>query len=328
MKSLCEMPDRVSKTRCESMKNLSSVPSSQQGVALIVVLLFLILITLAGAIAVRNSTTDLRLTTSEQADVLLLNTADNSNKSIEQTLNIDKSDKQAALQKSIALSSAGMFGYFMNVGAEDNRGDQIVFCYRPRDTYFFRMNEATVIDPSGGSKLVTGTTNSGGFCRVSNAADFSSARNNVMTQVAVTRPSSDMVASEPFEYVPTQLSITTSNVNSSSPNFRLFSTSFLPGMTTASEEDILDCLKKPNQNAADYGYTKKEDGKDVTKYYDQTLTQCLASKGIPAKTLVEDVKLENLLKSEKCLDYGKKAGDKISAECQKLLNISPSGTPK
>ena len=322
------MPDRVSKTRCESMKNLSSVPSSQQGVALIVVLLFLILITLAGAIAVRNSTTDLRLTTSEQADVLLLNTADNSNKSIEQTLNIDKSDKQAALQKSIALSSAGMFGYFMNVGAEDNRGDQIVFCYRPRDTYFFRMNEATVIDPSGGSKLVTGTTNSGGFCRVSNAADFSSARNNVMTQVAVTRPSSDMVASEPFEYVPTQLSITTSNVNSSSPNFRLFSTSFLPGMTTASEEDILDCLKKPNQNAADYGYTKKEDGKDVTKYYDQTLTQCLASKGIPAKTLVEDVKLENLLKSEKCLDYGKKAGDKISAECQKLLNISPSGTPK
>ena len=310
------------------MKNLSSVPSSQQGVALIVVLLFLILITLAGAIAVRNSTTDLRLTTSEQADVLLLNTADNSNKSIEQTLNIDKSDKQAALQKSIALSSAGMFGYFMNVGAEDNRGDQVVFCYRPRDTYFFRMNEATVIDPSGGSKLVTGTTNSGGFCRVSNAADFSSARNNVMTQVAVTRPSSDMVASEPFEYVPTQLSITTSNVNSSSPNFRLFSTSFLPGMTTASEEDILDCLKKPNQNAADYGYTKKEDGKDVTKYYDQTLTQCLASKGIPAKTLVEDVKLENLLKSEKCLDYGKKAGDKISAECQKLLNISPSGTPK
>ena len=310
------------------MKNLSSVPSSQQGVALIVVLLFLILITLAGAIAVRNSTTDLRLTTSEQADVLLLNTADNSNKSIEQTLNIDKSDKQAALQKSIALSSAGMFGYFMNVGAEDNRGDQIVFCYRPRDAYFFRMNEATVIDPSGGSKLVTGTTNSGGFCRVSNAADFSSARNNVMTQVAVTRPSSDMVASEPFEYVPTQLSITTSNVNSSSPNFRLFSTSFLPGMTTASEEDILDCLKKPNQNAADYGYTKKEDGKDVTKYYDQTLTQCLASKGIPAKTLVEDVKLENLLKSEKCLDYGKKAGDKISAECQKLLNISPSGTPK
>lgn len=312
------------------MKKLSSMPSKQQGVALIVVLLFLILITLAGAIAVRSSTTDLRLTTSEQADTLMLNTADNTNKSVEQVVNIDNTDPKAVIQKSIALSSAGMFGYFMNIGAEENRGDQIVFCYRPRDPYFFRMGEATVIDPSGGSKLVTGSSSSGGFCRVSNAADFSSARNNVMTQVAVTRPSSGMLASEPFEYVPTQRSITTSNVTSSSPNFRLFSTSFLPGMTQTSEKEILECLKKPNQNAADYGYTEKDkDGNDIIKYYDQTLTQCLASKGIPAKTLVEDVKLENLLTPQKCLDYGKGSStNKISSECQKLLNISASGAPK
>ena len=312
------------------MKKFSSVPSSQQGVALIVVLLFLILITLAGAIAVKNSTTDLKLATSEQADTLMLNTADNTNKSIEQAINIDQTDLKAVVQKSIALSSAGMFGYFMNLGAEDNRGDQIVFCYRPRGTYFFQMNEATVIDTSGGSKLVTGASNSGGFCRVSNAADFSSARNNVMTQVAVTRPSSDMLASEPFEYVPTQRTINTSDVTSTSPNFRLFSTSFLPGMTRASEKEILECLKKPNQNAADYGYAEKDkDGNDVTKYYDQTLTQCLASKGVPAKTLVEDVKLDNLLTSEKCLDYGKGgSGNQISAACQKLLNLSASGAPK
>lgn len=312
------------------MKKFSSVPSSQQGVALIVVLLFLILITLAGAIAVKNSTTDLKLATSEQADTLMLNTADNTNKSIEQVINIDQTDSKAVVQKSIALSSAGMFGYFMNLGAEDNRGDQIVFCYRPRGTYFFQMNEATVIDTSGGSKLVTGASNSGGFCRVSNAADFSSARNNVMTQVAVTRPSSDMLASEPFEYVPTQRTINTSDVTSTSPNFRLFSTSFLPGMTRASEKEILECLKKPNQNAADYGYAEKDkDGNDVTKYYDQTLTQCLASKGVPAKTLVEDVKLDNLLTSEKCLDYGKGgSGNQISAACQKLLNLSASGAPK
>ena len=309
------------------MKKLSSVPSNQQGVALIVVLLFLILITLAGAIAVRNSMTDLKLTTSEQVDTLLLNTADNSNKSLEQVVNIDSTDTNAVLQKSIALSSAGMFGYFMNVGTEESRDDQIVFCYRPRDDYFFRMNESTVLDPSGGSKLVAGASSSKGFCRVNNADDFSSARNNVMTQVAVTRPSSGMLASDPFAYVSTQRSITTSNVNSSSPNFRLFSTSFLPGMTQASEKEILDCLKKPNQNAADYGYTDKdEDNNDVIKYYDQTLTQCLASKGIPAKTLVEDVKLENLLTSQKCLDYGKGGtGNIISAECQKLFSLSPSG---
>lgn len=312
------------------MKKLSSMPTSQQGVALIVVLLFLILITLAGAIAVRNSTTDLKLATSEQAETLLLNTADNTNKSIEQVINIDMTDSKAKAQKSIALSSAGMLGYFMNVGAEENRGDQIVFCYRPRAKYFFRMSEATVIDPSGGSKLTTGASSSGGFCRITNAEDFSSARNNVMTQIAITRPSSDMMTAEPFEYVPPERSITTAKVTSSSPNFRIFSTSFLPGMTQAKESEILKCLKKPNQNASDYGYAAKdEDDNDIIKYYDDTLTQCLANLGVPAKTLVEDIKLENLLTSEKCLDYGKgSASNKFSAACQKMLNVTAAGAPE
>lgn len=312
------------------MKSSSSMPANQQGVALVVVLLFLILITLAGAIAVRNSTTDLRLATSEQAEVLLLNTADNTNKSIEQIINADIDDKNAMTQKNLALSSAGMFGYFMNIGADENRGDQIVFCYRPRSEYFFRMNEATVIDPSGGSKLTTGSTSSGGFCRISKAEDFSSARNNVMTQVAITRPSSDMMAAEPFEYVPLQQSITTANVTSTSPNFRLFSTSFLPGMTQASEKDILNCLKKPNQNASDYGYAAKDEkDADITKYFDETMTQCLANLGVPAKTLVEDVKLENLLTSEKCLNYGKgNASNAFSTACQKLLKVNAAGTPQ
>ena len=312
------------------MKKLSSMPTSQQGVALIVVLLFLILITLAGAIAVRNSTTDLKLATSEQAETLLLNTADNTNKSIEQVINIDMTDSKAKAQKSIALSSAGMLGYFMNVGAEENRGDQIVFCYRPRAKYFFRMSEATVIDPSGGSKLTTGASSSGGFCRITNAEDFSSARNNVMTQIAITRPSSDMMTAEPFEYVPPERSITTAKVTSSSPNFRIFSTSFLPSMTQAKESDILKCLKKPNQNASDYGYAAKdEDDNDIIKYYDDTLTQCLANLGVPAKTLVEDIKLENLLTSEKCLDYGKgSASNKFSVACQKMLNVTAAGAPE
>lgn len=312
------------------MKKLSSLPTHQQGVTLIVVLLFLVLITLAGAIAVRSSTTDLKLATTEQADALLLNTADNNNKSVEQLINIDPTDANAVTQKNLALSSAGMFGYFMNIGADENRGDQIIFCYRPRADYFFRMNEATVIDPSGGSKLTTGASSTGGFCRVSKADDFSSARNNVMTQVAVTRPSSDMVAAAPFEYVPLEQTITTSNVTSSSPNFRLFSSSFLPGLTQAKESDILACLKKPNQNAADFGYSAKdEDDNDVIKYYDETLTQCLARIGVPTTTLVQDVKLENILTSKKCLDYGKgDASNAFSSECQELLNVTASGTPK
>ena len=43
--------------------NSCNLPSHQRGAALIVVLLFLVLIMLAGAIAVRQSTTDLRTAT-------------------------------------------------------------------------------------------------------------------------------------------------------------------------------------------------------------------------------------------------------------------------
>lgn len=310
------------------MNQRSSIPSQQQGAALIVVLLFLILIVLAGGIAVKNSTTDLKVATSEQAGVLLLNTADNTNKSVEQIINIKLSDEQAKIQKNLALSSAGMFGYFMNVGAEENRGDQIVFCYRPQADYFFRMNKATVLDPTGRSKLAMGSSTTEGFCRVGNAEDYSSSRNNVITQVAITRPTSGMTATEPFEYVPLERSVSTSNVTSSSPNFRLFSTSFLPAMSQADNDDILACLKKPNENAADYyGDTKKVNNNDTTTYYDETLTQCLARIGVPAKTLVEDIKMENLLTSKQCLKYGNK-GDKISAECQMLLNVKENGAPK
>ena len=59
-------------------------PSSQQGAVLIVVLLFLVLIILGGVIAVKQSTTDLKLATSDQINALLLQSADNANQNIEQ----------------------------------------------------------------------------------------------------------------------------------------------------------------------------------------------------------------------------------------------------
>ena len=67
--------------------SLKVSPSSQQGAVLIVVLLFLVLIILAGVIAVKQSTTDLRLATSDQINTLLLQSADNANQSIEQSVN-------------------------------------------------------------------------------------------------------------------------------------------------------------------------------------------------------------------------------------------------
>ena len=79
-----------------------TVSSSQQGAVLIVVLLFLVLIISAGVIAVRESTTDLRLSTSDQINTLLLQSADNSNQNIEQTTNsVCRVNKTVGLLKTV-----------------------------------------------------------------------------------------------------------------------------------------------------------------------------------------------------------------------------------
>ncbi|WP_227681643.1 PilX N-terminal domain-containing pilus assembly protein [Psychrobacter glacincola] len=83
--------------------------SSQQGAVLIVVLLFLVLIILAGVIAVKQSTTDLRLATSDQINTLLLQSADNANQNIEQSINGSSS---ASIYDDM-LSRSGPFGHFI-----------------------------------------------------------------------------------------------------------------------------------------------------------------------------------------------------------------------
>lgn len=296
------------------------LPNSQNGATLIVVLMFLLLIIVVGVIAVRNSMTSLRLATSDQVDTLLLNTSDTANKNIENIIN----DPTYSSEKANILGSLGFFGYFLNTGATANRGDQIVFCYRPRQNYFFKMSEATVITPSGQSKLIGGAGSSGGFCRPSQADDFVNARQNVMTQVSVTRPNTQSLPVTPFGNVPLEITINSDDPISSSPSFRIHSTSFLPALSNASDAEITECLKKPSENAASFVAGVDEDDATQNTYFGETRNECLAKIGVPAKVLVKEAKLENDVNSENCIDYGK-GGDEITEECQKLFSLTPSG---
>ncbi len=61
--------------------------SNERGATLIVVLLFLVLIMLAGAIAVRQSSTDLKIATSDQINTVLLQSSDSANQKLEMMLN-------------------------------------------------------------------------------------------------------------------------------------------------------------------------------------------------------------------------------------------------
>ncbi|WP_350561259.1 PilX N-terminal domain-containing pilus assembly protein [Psychrobacter sp. CAL346-MNA-CIBAN-0220] len=299
------------------------INQSQTGATLIVVLLFLLLIILVGTMAVRNSMTSLRLATSDQIDTLLLTASDNTNKNIENIINEPKyKDESAKL-----LGPLGFFGYFMSIGATSNRGDQVVFCYRPRESYFFNMSEATVLTSSNKSRLVGGADATGGFCQVTREEDFVNARQNVMTQVSVTRPNTVSVPISPFGHVPLGKTLTTEDITSTSPSFRIHSTSFLPAMSSASAGDITECLKKPSENATSFISGVKESNPDESTYYGETRNECLTKIGVPSKVVVGEVQLENMNVTEKCIKYGKGSGQ-ISAKCQELLDISASGTPK
>lgn len=299
------------------------LPTSQNGATLIVVLMFLLLIIVVGVIAVRNSMTSLRLATSDQVDTLLLTTSDTSNKNIENIIN----DPAYSSEKANILGSLGFFGYFMNIGATSNRGDQVVFCYRPRKDYFFSMSEATVLTPSNESKLIGGANASGGFCQVNNAEDFVNARHNVMTQVSVTRPNTVSIPVTPFDHVPLGQSITSDDAASSSPNFRIHSTSFLPALSSASDSEITECLKKPSENASAIASGVDDNDPSETTYFGETRNECLAKIGVPAKVVVGEVQLENMNNTEKCIKFGKGSG-KISDECQKILNVTANGSSK
>ncbi|MGP9518075.1 pilus assembly PilX family protein [Psychrobacter sp. AOP7-C1-14] len=296
--------------------------TSQGGATLIVVLMFLLLIIVVGVIAVRNSMTSLRLATSEQVDTLLLNTSDTANKNVENIIN----DPDYNSEKANILGSLGFFGYFLNTGATSNRGDQIIFCYRPRQNYFFKMSEATVITASGQSKLIGGADLSGGFCRPSQASDFVNARQNVMTQVSVTRPNTQSLPVTPFGNVPLEMTINSDDATSSSPSFRIHSTSFLPALSNVSDSEITECLKKPSENAASFVAGVDEDDATQNTYFGETRNQCLAKIGVPAKVLVKEAKLENDVNSENCIDEGYGEGDgTISQDCQDLLGLTPNG---
>ncbi|WP_420230041.1 pilus assembly PilX family protein [Psychrobacter sp. ER1] len=96
---------------------------SQEGVTLIVVLMFLMLITLVGIIAVKRSTTDLKVATADQIDTFLLNSSDSANKRIEKIFDNDTDQDYV----DAVIEGTGMFGYYLSQAGSTNRDDQYIF---------------------------------------------------------------------------------------------------------------------------------------------------------------------------------------------------------
>lgn len=273
--------------------HMLSKPSQQQGAVLIVVLLFLVLIIMAGVIAVRQSTTDLKLSTSDQINTLLLQSADNANQNIEQSINGDSSSE---IYKEM-LSISGPFGYFiLNDKGQDN---EYVFCFRPRGR-FFNINKTTIKTSDGNTVLA----NSTGYCDPTEPDDYVSKRNASMTQVSVsmTPPKS---GSEAFSNYTIGQDV--DKVSSLAFTFDINSTAVLPayGDTKIGDKDCLAQTSRSSSSA------------DTT----DTISGCLASAGVPNTTLYQQVDIENQSKGIKCVDFGTGSGrDDDNVLCQLIPN--------
>ncbi len=278
---------------------------SQEGVTLIVVLLFLMLITLVGIMAVKRSTTDLKVATADQVDTFLLNSSDSANKRIEKVFDndIDQDYKDAVIKGS------GMFGYYLSEVGSTNRDDQYVFCYNPRLSSFGQLSQASIVKPNGSLVM----TSSSGYCDISKSASYASARSNVVTQVNITRPSKAVVGQGGFKSVTQGSGIQANKPANESAVFDIRSTSILPSISNASKSQINNCLKKPIA-PNDGGTTKSMD-------------ECMKDEGIAAKTLVQQAYVKNVVDNTVCYGFGVGTG-KIDEGCQKLVGVDVNGSRK
>jgi len=191
----------------------------QQGATMIIVLVVLLLIAVAGMVALRSGVFGMRLSTNTQAGNLLINNNDSALTKFE---SMDKSEVEAN------FAQGGMYNFLLNPA---NATKEMVFCYNAKDANTFAYSKAAVINEGNTPDRV------GNFCTTDKA---SSGRNAVITQVHMRRNTADDRVAEGY------------TVSSSVPtienriNLSLSSISVMPTFTnsTITPEQINGCLQK------------------------------------------------------------------------------------
>ncbi|AXI01520.1 hypothetical protein [Aquirhabdus parva] len=265
---------------------MSNVPSgslvkTQRGATLITVLLLLIVITVVGLIAMRQGLTSLNIATNSQIQTVLASSSDTV------LNNFARADVKQI------TSIAGVIGAALN-NSTPNPNQEYVFCYRPTSSDPFGLSiNANIIQGNTDGTVKNVDTGGGGFCDLSNTTtDFGSGRKAVVTQVAVTVPT-DASPLPPLS----NLSHDGTNVSQGSAlpqNFvtqqrvRVTATALLPAFSTSpltGDGSVQsDCLRGRISDNTDQSLASVE-----------TVTDCLARKGVPANTQIQEYSLRTAL---------------------------------
>lgn len=268
----------------------STYRRTEQGATLIVVLLFLVLIMIAGVIAVRQSNTDLKIATSDQINTVLLQSSDSANQKLEMMIN----GSPSSAEYKDATSAAGVFGHFLL--NENNATNEFIYCFNPRTKKYLTAN-ATVKAVSGG--YINSLNN--GICNYTNANDYTSSRQTVMTQMSVTVTPPNPNA-ERFGHVVIGKEI--EDRTSKRYQFDIRATSALPAYNEP---------KISSGNCFDQTSIKSN-----VATGNKSLSECLLAASTPSKMLYEQADVENVSASTVCIPFGRGS---LNAEC--VLKATP-----
>lgn len=235
----------------------------QKGATLIVVLFALILMTLIGTLALKQSLIGLKIATNSQTQTLMQQTAD----AVFFALERDNQNSDV-FQKN--LSALGLFGLIKSNTFLDK---ELVFCYRPKtQSEVFQIETASVIYPTSNTDVNNSELGVDGFCTYSDG-DFSSGRDFMISQIAVKKGS--LNSDVPFKYYPLGTDMSTVQLDQVQP-VQITVTTVIPGAATgvgagwsSFSTQINNCFKNHlNEKSTQFSGLN-------------TVAECFSSLGVP-----------------------------------------------
>lgn len=245
--------------------NRSNIPptiNNQSGAVLIVVLFTLILIMIVGAIAIKQSTTDLKVATADQVSKLLFQANDAA------LMKVEKEDRILSDRRENVDTLKGY------MSSSQREGHEVSFCVRPRSTKLFSILEISERNKS--NEILTSRNN--GYCNPQASDDYVS-EGRVITQMTFVRPVTVKDEGVFYKEVEGTLSNdfekpeTGGNVTIECTTFIGYVTSVIPALSRAplgsaadtGANTVAGCLKKPRRGT-------------------DNVDKCLTDLGVPFQT--------------------------------------------
>lgn len=296
MKSFTKLNQSIKDTNLPQTRatHQFGIKQQERGAVLIVVLVMLILVALAGAIAVKQSATDLKTATADQINTLLLQSADGANGSLESTVNGSPQD-----QGYKDLLHGGMLWFFLM--DDRSAGSEYMYCYNTESEKYL-LKKATVRQKGGTGNLY----DNGGACDYTKAIDYINERQTSMVQVNVTTTPIS-VDEEALRHYTEGKAVNTAEARKAILD--VYSTSLIP-----SYAEPKNCL---STTALDTGTVTTKGGQ---------LLSCLRQNNTPTKMLFQNIEVENASSSTTCKPFGQGAMVDDS-KTNKICTIATSSTP-